>query len=301
MKTKIISFLTLTVITCYFAITTNGQYYAIAGSRAAGMGNTSTAVEDIWSCSNNQAGMALIKKPEIGISYSTSFMIKETSTKTICIVLPLKPGVFGITYSHFGYQLYNTQKAGIGYSRDFSKKIRAGLQLDYLMTNFGNNYGNKNNVTFEIGVQTDISENITIGVWTFNPVLVKLNTETELEESIPGVLRIGARWKLSPSLMLTIETEKNTVIDPVVFRGGLEYSIKDKFFIRTGTTTCYEIFTLGVGINLTYFEIDFSAKNASNAWLFTTNINNRKALEMKIKNTILVFFLAISPIFSGAK
>lgn len=257
MNHHIIQYLTVTLIICVFSSSVKCQYYSPQGSRAAGMGRTSTTLSDIWSTFNNQAGMALLEHPEAGIYYETSFMLKELSTKSLCIAIPSKFGVIGASFTYYGYNLYNNQKTGLAYSKSFGSKLRAGIQLDYLQTNFGNNYGKKSNITFEIGIQVELSEQLTAGIWTFNPILVKLDDYAD--EQIPGLLRFGLLWKPSPSLLITIESEKNTYISPIIIRGGLEYIIKEKFYVRTGSTTFQEIFSLGAGAKLKHVKLDVSA------------------------------------------
>lgn len=227
------------------------------GSRSAGMGRSSVAITDFWGAMNNQAGIALFDKPAVGIYYENRFLLNELSTKSIAGILPTKYGVIAVTYNHFGYSLYNNQKVGLAYARAFGNNLRIGLQLDYLQTILGNNYGSKGNVTFELGIQTDVNEKITIGAWVFNPIMVKLADFDD--EKLPAVFRVGFAWHISDIFLATVEAEKNTAINPVMFRGGLEYELNKKFFFRTGFSTRKEIFSFGVGINLKHLIFNISA------------------------------------------
>jgi hypothetical protein len=227
------------------------------GARQAGMGRTSVAMIDFWGVMNNQAGIALFDRISAGISYENRFMLNKLSSKSLGLVVPTKMGVLGLSYQHNGFNLYNEQKAGLVYARSFAKYLRIGLQLDYLQTTLGDNYGKKGNVTFELGVQSDVSEQLTIGVWSFNPIRVKLADYDS--EKIQAIYRFGMRWKSSSKFSVTFEAEKNTFIKPVVLRGGFEYAIKDQFFIRAGTSSRAEIFTLGFGFKSRLFIFDIGA------------------------------------------
>ncbi len=251
-------FLTIFLLLTCFQNIVCAQYYQTLGTRASAMGNTSTAANDLWSAVNNQAGLANIQKPEAGIYYCASALTKELSTKAICAAFPFKPGVLSISYTYSGYSLYNIQKTGITYSMSFGEKIRTGLSLDYLQTKFGNNYGKKGNTTFEFGIQADVTDDVTIAAWTFNPIMIKFDDYNE--EKIPGVLRFGMLWKISDSFILIIETEKNTNIRPLIFRGGIEYSLNNRFLFRIGTSSHSDIFTFGTGIQLNVITIGISAK-----------------------------------------
>jgi hypothetical protein len=227
------------------------------GSRQAGMGGSSVMLTDFWSCQNNQAGVALIDKISAGLYYESRFMLNNLSSKSLGIVIPAKIGVLGAHVSHFGYKLYSDIQIGLLYARSFSPYFRMGIQLDYLQLSLGDNYGSKHNLTFEIGVQSDVSENLTIGAWVFNPIRVNLASYDE--EKISAILRVGILWQAGRNLIVCLETEKNTSMVPLIIRGGAEFSIRDKFFIRTGFSTNKEIFSMGFGYSQKIIRMDISA------------------------------------------
>ncbi len=234
----------------------SGDIYPI-GARSAGMGRVSVALTGFWGIQNNQAGIALLDKYSVGINYESSFGIKELSTKSIAVIVPLNFGVLGLSYNHFGYSAYNEMKLGLVYSRSFSKYFRIGLQLDYFITSIGDNYGNKSNITFEIGIQSDITENITLGAYAFNPIMVKLADYNQ--EKLASVFRFGAAYKMDTRLIISIEAEKSSNINPVLLRLGVEYNLKSRFFFRGGIASRYEIFTLGFGVKFKYFSLYLAA------------------------------------------
>lgn len=227
------------------------------GSRMGGMGHCSVALTDFWGIMNNQAGMALINQFSAAVSYESRFMQKELSTKTAGFLAPTKFGVLGLSYRHSGFQLYNEQKIGLSYARSFGPYLRIGLQLNYLQAALGEGYGKKGSATCELGIQSDVTEKITLGVWTFNPLRAKLADYDD--ERIQSILRVGLAWHLSKQFIVTAEAEKNTYYRPVIVRAGAEYNIKERFFIRTGTSTYGEIFTMGFGFTSRHFTFDISA------------------------------------------
>lgn len=248
---------TLLVAWCFPLSAIAFGYIFPIGSRSAGMGRSSVAITDFWGVMNNQAGIALFDKPMVSVYYENRFFLNQLSTKSIAGIWPLKYGVIAASYNYFGYKLYNNQKIGLTYARAFSEKFRVGLQLDYLQTTLGNNYGSKGNITFELGIQSDVSEQITIGAWVFNPIMVKLADYDN--EKLPAVFRLGFAWHISDVFLATIEAEKNTAINPITFRGGLEYDIKRRFFIRTGFSTNKEIFSFGFGLYIKHITFNMSA------------------------------------------
>lgn len=226
------------------------------GGRSAAMGNASVALADFWSLQNNQAGMAFFNQPSAGFYFENRFLVKEMSLRTGGAVLPVGDGVFGLKLSYFGYEMFNESKIGIGYARKFGEYFSAGLQLDYLHTGIGNEYGNEGVVTFEAGLMSKINPNLTIGAHVFNPIHARLVEYAD--ERIPAVLRVGAAYNFDRTITLTAEVEKETDFDPSL-KFGLEYRIIDEIYVRGGFSSNPVQYTFGFGINLNRFKIDFAS------------------------------------------
>lgn len=206
---------------------------------------------------NNQAGMSLLSRPAVAFSYENMFLLKETFYGTAAFAYPTKSGVIGATFNYYGYSKYNEIKSGIAYARAFGKYLRIGVQLDYIKTTVSEGYGSKSNVTFELGVQSDITKYLTLGAYVFNPVLVKLSGYGN--ERIPAVFRFGAAWHFSANFVATAEFEKNSYYPGIIIRGGAEYNLKNIFFFRMGTSNGPEIFSLGFGMKLKKLKIDLAS------------------------------------------
>jgi hypothetical protein len=234
------------------------QYSCLpTGARQAGMGRTSVSLTDFWGCQNNQAGMALLKELSVGLHYESRFFLSQLSSKDLGIVWPTRIGVLAATFSHFGYELYNDVKIGIAYARSFGPYFRMGIQLDYLQTTIGGDYGKKGNITFEVGIQSELFPSLTIGTWIFNPIGVRLADYND--ERIPVIFRLGLMWKVSENLHITMETEKNSYIPQILFRSGIAYNFHHKYFIRAGFSTSKEMFSLGFGFVLKFLVLDLAA------------------------------------------
>jgi len=104
------------------------------GARSAGMCRSSVALTGFWNIANNQAGLAVLERPEVGISYESKFSLSQLGNKTAAFAYPTGFGVLGVDFNHFGYNKYSEMKVGLVYARAFGKYIRIGLQLDYFQT-----------------------------------------------------------------------------------------------------------------------------------------------------------------------
>ncbi len=227
------------------------------GAESGGMCRSSVALTGFWNMTGNQAGLATLKNPAVGISYESKFSLKQLSNKTALFAYPAMAGVLGVSFNYFGYRPYHETKVGLAYARAFGKHIRLGLQLDYLQTTLGDGYGSKRNITFEFGIQSDITNEITLGAYVYNPVRVKLSNYAD--ERIPAVVRFGITWHFTSDFLATAEAEKNSYYSKIIVRGGLEYSIKEKFFVRTGFSSGEEVFAFGFGFHVKGLRFDIAA------------------------------------------
>lgn len=227
------------------------------GARNAGMGQCSAALTGFWNINGNQAGMALVKKFSTGINYEERFGMSQLSTKTIALVFPSHLGVLGVGMDYFGYSLYHEMKFGLAYAKAITPHLRAGLKLDFFQTAFGDHYGSDNNVTFELGIQYDISKNLTLGGSVFNPI--PKSGSSEIYFKLPMIYRIGAAYRFSKNLLVTAEVDKNSDLSFYEVRAGVEYAVKNRYFFRTGLGTRQEIFTTGFGYKLKGLSFDLAA------------------------------------------
>ncbi|HNZ42661.1 MAG TPA: hypothetical protein PLB59_06985 [Bacteroidales bacterium] len=227
------------------------------GSRSGAMGHASVTFTDFWSVQNNQAGMAYYDKIAAGIYYENRFITKELGLKCFSLVVPVnKAGVFGVNVSSLGYRLYNESKIGLAYGMSFGKNISAGVQLDYIYTHIGENYGNKGAVTFEAGIRAVLIKNLVIGAHIFNPIQVKLASYND--ERLPLIFKIGLSYTFSDKAVLAVEVEKDNNFKPV-FKTGLEYHVAKPVFVRIGVATTPFVYSFGAGFEFYHFKLDISA------------------------------------------
>ena len=183
------------------------------GARSAGLGNASVTLTDPWSVYHNQAGLARLDKISFGIDYSNRFSLSELSTKSLVAGIPTNFGVVGVSFSYFGYSLYNNSKVGLAYARSFGDNFSAGLQFNYMSTRLGENYGEKGSMTIEAGVLAQLNKNLSVGAHIFNPTRTRLLEyeiqQVTLVEHIPTIMRFGLNYTFSEKVFVTLETEKD--------------------------------------------------------------------------------------------
>lgn len=228
----------------------------IAGSRGSAMGFCSVASNDFWSVQNNPAGIAGLRTMSLGFSYENRFFMKELSVYNTAFVLPVKWGVFGLSYSRFGFENYNENEVGLSYAKAFGPHLKIGLKLDYLTVKFSSNYTKRRTATFELGLQSNITDELCLGVYIFNPINSKINSIEN--QHIPIVLRFGLSYKITKDFVANTEVEYNNQ-RKLDYRIGLEYNTLDNFYIRVGIRTNPATACFGIGYTFNRITVDVSA------------------------------------------
>lgn len=225
-----------------------------SGAKATAMGGVGVAESNIWSAFNNQAGLADLESMSAGIIYENKFLLKELGVKAGAFAMPVNNGVFGLSFSQFGFHLYNDNKIGLAYAMPLSDRLNAGVQLDYLLTQIAEDYGRKGVFTFEVGLMAKLSDNIILAGHVFNPINVKLTDY--VEERVPAKIRMGLKYILSEKANMQAEIEKD-INHKAVVRFGVDYEIVENVYVRTGFGTNPSVFAFGFGVNVNNFKIDF--------------------------------------------
>lgn len=227
----------------------------VTGARSASLANASVTLSDEWSINSNPAGMAFLKKLTAGAGYERRFNLKELSTKGAVFVAPFKPGVFGLSFSSFGFSNYSENVLGLAYARAFGESLSFSLKFNYLSINQGENYGNRGFFTAEAGFLARITKRITVGAHVYNPNRTLISSD--VKEYLPAILRIGLNYKASEKVFIAIEGYKNDMFKPE-FRSGIEYHIVPQLFLRAGVSTNPNNNSAGFGLLIKKMKLDVS-------------------------------------------
>ena len=226
------------------------------GARSSALGGASLGLADVWSTANNQAALGFVESLSAGIYYENRFLLKETSLKGGAFVLPVKAGAFGLNVSSFGYSLYNENQIGLSYGQRLGEKIGVGVQLNYLSTRLGGEYGQRNAIAGAVGVLAKVNKELSIGAHVFNPTKTKLASYND--ERIPTIMKLGLNYTFSEKVFLALETEKDMDFSPVV-KAGLEYHVVEVLYLRGGISTNPTKSSFGFGLQLSSFKLDVAS------------------------------------------
>ena len=228
-----------------------------AGARSAGVSGTSVCYSDLWSAFHNQAGLAEVKKFSGGVYFENRFSIAELGVKGFAFALPAgESGTFALSGTFFGYELYSEKKIGIGFGKKIGEKLKAGVQLDYLSTYIAENYGTRSALTGEAGILAEPVKNLLLGFHIYNPTQTKIADYAD--ERIPVIMRLGAAYKFSDKVTVSIENEKQVDAEGI-FKTGIDYHIAEPLYLRGGIATNPSLNSFGFGLKFGQFMFDAAA------------------------------------------
>jgi hypothetical protein len=246
-------FITLLI---FFPLSVLGQAWNPVGAKSASMANASVATADAWSFHHNPGAAGALTTRSVAVFYENRFLLKELQTQGVVINQPLKRGVISFGAQFFGYSVYRTYRAGIGYAMPLSERLYAGVQLNYLGLQLTEAYGSRHGVSGEIGLYAKLTERWKLGIAVFN--LGRMKLADFQDDRFTTLMRLGTSYSFSEKITVAAEAEKNLDY-PIRGKFGFDYQPIKAFSIRAGVATAPVEITFGFGYNWKWLHIDIGS------------------------------------------
>ncbi len=237
---------------------TNGRTQSLHRPLAASyisLGAYSTHHVDVFSVAYNQASLAQIKDPVVGVYGEKRFLLAETNMYSSMVAIPTKDGNFAFQADYFGYKNYNESQLGIAYARKVGNQLDLGIKFNYYSFRIPG-YENPSTLNVEMGAIVHVSEKINAGFHLYNPVGGKLS-KTE-DDKLPSVYSFGLGYEASDNFLIAVEMVKQEDL-PVNVNAAVQYDFAKSFFARFGIATENETPFAGAGVAWSHFRLDVSA------------------------------------------
>ena len=247
------------VISSLICILTTLCYAQISNIIPTSSAIAKTTVSDLqnWSAFNNPANIGYLEIPEIGLQFENRYLIPELSTKSVQFGLPTKLLNAGLSFSHFGYSLYNEMMLGIGFARNFGDKFALGLQFNYYSAFFNASNSYRGELLPQIGLSVKLSPTFNVGFNTFNPFQSNIQTEF-VTKRLPSIFSLGTEYFFMPDLVWRTQVDKE-VSSNYSFATGFEYQMLQNFKVKLGAYgSDYLVSCLGLGFKTGSFGIDLN-------------------------------------------
>ncbi|WP_018479382.1 PorV/PorQ family protein [Pontibacter roseus] len=225
------------------------------GARAAALGNASVTIPDLWALSNNVAGIAGLKQPQVGAYVENRFGVRAFTTVALQAVYPTsKYGNYGLSLSRFGDELYSQQHIGLGIAHKLGQ-FSLGAKADVWQVS-AQGYGSHKAVALSVGGRAEVVPGLFFGANAYNINQARLAAFDD--ERLPTIMKAGLGYRPYQKLLLLVETEKH--IDfPADFKAGIEYQLlQDKLAIRSGFSTETNSITFGLGFRARHLHVDYA-------------------------------------------
>ncbi|HSV09880.1 MAG TPA: hypothetical protein VLI68_03860 [Hanamia sp.] len=220
-----------------------------------GLGAYSINHVDVFSVTSNQAALAQIEKPSVGVFGENRFLVAETNMYSAIVAVPTKEGNFAFQADYFGYKNYNESQLGIAYARKVGTKLDLGIKFNYYSFRIPG-FENPSTVNFEIGVICHFTEKLNGGIHIYNPVGGRLS-KTE-NDKLSSIYSFGLGYEASDNFFVSAEIVKQEDL-PVNFNAGVQYNFAKQFFARFGIASQNESPYGGAGVSWKNFRLDISA------------------------------------------
>lgn len=249
---KKLIFIILTVIS-FFSVSAQNHTPSATGADGLSMGGMRVVANDVYSVFGNQAGLAQLETTSFSVFGENRFALANINQFSAGVGIPTSAGTFGLGLQYFGFEDYNEQKVSIAYARKLAKRFSIGAAVDYLNFRIPIE-GNQGNITFELGLQGEVTDQITLGVLIFSPVTISW-TENDV---VPTIFALGGSYQPTDKIRIIAEVEKDFEL-PVNFKAGLEYRLIEVLAVRVGVNTYPIQNSFGLGIFLKNLQIDVAA------------------------------------------
>lgn len=223
------------------------------GSKPAALGNAYSMQSGIWSVHHNQAGLGFYPHFAIGFHHENKYVVQESNLHALGLTYPVNAGTFGLSYSYFGFSGYNESKIGLAFGKQFGNGFAAGIQLNYHHHYREQDYGNRNAVSFEGGIQYKPIDNVVFGAHLFNPTRAKISPYDR--DTIPTIFRTGVSVTPTDKSLILFQLEKD-LVNKLKIQTGLQYLIMESLYLRAGVMTQPFTLTFGLGYEIGKLSAD---------------------------------------------
>lgn len=227
----------------------NVQYWGQTAENIA-LARTGAAATGLSALYANIAGLTQLESNSVIVSAEQRFELTELQTLSAGGAIVTNSGIFGVKIGYFGFEDYNEQNLSLLYSRKLMDKLSLGAEIILLQTQIPE-FDSQIAATFALGVQTQLSKELLLGVHLYSPIRVEL-AEGEL---IPSIYRAGLSYIASKKLRINAELEKN-VDFPFRFRGSIDYKFLEALEVRLGYSSEPSSFHFGFGYSFANFSLD---------------------------------------------
>lgn len=218
-----------------------GQFdFTLAGgAHHIGMGRASVSLSGLPAVFNNPAGIASVSGLAFSVNGLRRYNIEGLNYFS-------GGGIYGNEINGFGFRIiqkglegYKETNGALSYARKLSDQISVGGSFNYYhLTQL--ELDNAAFYSFDIGLISRVSKDVTIGVKVSNPI----RQSTESNQVLISGLRLGLLYRLSKNMKIVSEIEKVSSFSPDI-KVGINYEVIEKVEFLIGVIPTLSEYSFG--------------------------------------------------------
>lgn len=245
---------TLILLLFYNCVNAQSLRYAVA-LPYAGLSAYSAQQQDPLAFTGNQAALAKIKQPGIGLYGEQRFLLAKNNYYAFAGAMPTPMGNFGIQLNYSGFKNFNESKIGLAYAKSLGNKVDIGIQFNYYSYRIPG-YNGASTINAEAGMIVHLTDKLNGGIHVYNPVGGKLAKTGD--EKLAAAYKMGLGYDASENFFISGEIIKEED-KPVNVLAGVQYQFIQQFFARAGFMSESSTLFAGVGAGWGKNRIDLAA------------------------------------------
>lgn len=239
LRNKIILLISMLFFGYNITVTSQSSFFSAGGAHTLSLADNGTMFQGISSIYTNPAGLTTINNFALDVGYNRRYNLEELSTVSLGGAKKVGSGVFGLSVSRYGYSAYSESKVGLAYARKLFSNLSIGAGFDMLSYRI-DQYGSTNAFTFEVGLQSDINDKLSIGAYVFSPGVVSITDDQE----VPSSYAMGLKYIASSKADIYVDISKTINRDPE-FKFAVDYKLVESFSVRIGGNVTQESLHFG--------------------------------------------------------
>lgn len=219
------------------------------------IGNIQTSRTDSWTTFQNPACLVQPARFQFAAQYENEYLLAALNTATIQMGYCNPYINIGVGFSFYGYSKYQEMQVGLTLARRFGR-FSLGIGANYYTIYAGDDLKYKGTFIPELGVTIDVTENFTIGAFSYNPFMQKIRITDDEKRSVSSVYSLGTDYRFYKGFHWSLQGD----YDPVTtwrIATSIEWQCIDQLILKIG---CYYreqvVACLGVGMRFDNLQID---------------------------------------------
>lgn len=239
----------------FLLLTVEANAQVNSGARFTALGNSGTALSDVYSLLSNPSGIAKLSSSSLALSFENHFIGTDVKTQAALAVFPTEFAVFGAYFHTYGIQdVYNDLTSGVSLARLFGPDFAMGVTINYHQLKIAN-YGANKLFSVDLGIQYYFTKKWTMGAHLKNPG----NTANgnELYKRTETQISFGNSYWFSNEILVSMDAK---YIFEQGFDGslGMEYLVMDSLKLRGGVSFHHFQHYVGFGFGYKDFVFDMA-------------------------------------------